>query len=113
MLGKLLTIVLSSSAALYVSSRFVPGFSVWGDTLNLLTAGAVLGILNSIVKPILKVVSFPFMILTLGLFVLVINAILVWAIGYLFDFVNISNTMALVWTTLIVSAVNLVILHKV
>ena len=58
-------------------SRVLPGFQVtgWGPAL---LAAIVLAILNVIVKPILFVLTLPFTILTLGLFLFVLNAIVLW-----------------------------------
>lgn len=108
----ILTRIISNSAALYLASLLVSGFSAGNTWIEHLIAGAVLGVLNITVKPILKVVSFPLMMLTLGLFTLVINAALLWALDYLFVFVSIESLMALIWATLVVAAVNLVISHK-
>ncbi len=58
-------------------SKVLPGFRVsgWGPAL---VAALVLGLLNAIVKPILFVLTLPLTILTLGLFLLVLNAIILW-----------------------------------
>ena len=58
-------------------SRLLPGFVVtgWGAAL---WAAVVLALMNTIVKPILFVLTLPFTILTLGLFLFVLNAIVLW-----------------------------------
>ncbi len=58
-------------------SKILPGFRVagWGPAL---VAAVVLGFLNAIVKPILFLLTLPLTILTLGLFLLVLNAIILW-----------------------------------
>ncbi|GGG42461.1 phage holin family protein [Hymenobacter glacieicola] len=68
----------------YVLAKFLPGADISGigDAFILVI---VLAILNAIVKPILKIIGFPITILTLGLFLLVINALIVmiadWLLG--------------------------------
>jgi putative membrane protein len=60
---------------LYVIARIVPGIEIDGVGHALL-AGLVLGIINALVRPLLVILTLPITILTLGLFLLVINALL-------------------------------------
>src|SRR5580692_5511934 len=53
--------------------------------LNLLVASLLLGILNAFVRPILMLIALPLLIFTLGLFTLVINALLLYFVGYLMN----------------------------
>jgi putative membrane protein len=65
------------AAAMLGLARLLPGFRVegWGPAL---VAAVVLALANAIVKPILFVITLPFTILTLGLFLLVLNAMMLW-----------------------------------
>lgn len=101
--------ILGNSVAIYAASRFVTGFSLVGGIKEYAIAGATLGMLNMTIRPILKFVSFPIIILTLGLFTIVINALILWLIDYIFDFIVIDNIMALVWATIVVTIVNMII----
>ena len=81
---KLLLQLLVTAAALWVSTRFVPGISFTGDNYAaLLGVALVFGTVNVIVKPILKLFSFPVVVLTLGLFLLVINGLMLMLTSYL------------------------------
>ena len=51
----------------------------------------------------------PVIILTLGLFTIVINALLLWLVDYIFEFVTISDIMALVWATIVIGIVNMIV----
>ena len=93
--------------ALYVAYYFVPGFIISGGWKEYLLAGALLGLLNLVVKPVLKMISMPIIILTLGLFTLVINGLLLWTVDYIFDFVAIKDITALLYAVVIVTIVNL------
>jgi len=75
---KFLVRLLISAAALWVATRVVSGITYTGTTLALLGVALVFGVLNALLKPVLKVLSIPFIILTLGLFTLVLNAVLLW-----------------------------------
>ena len=66
---------LANTVALFVVVTIVPGFH-YGSVLNLLVAALVLGLLNAIVRPILVLLTFPLTILTLGLFLIVLNALM-------------------------------------
>ena len=99
--------ILGNSLALYVAYYFVPGFVVSGSWKEYLMAGVFLGLLNLVVKPVLKAISMPIIILTLGLFTLVINGLLLWTVDYIFDFISIKDTMTLLYAVIVVSIVNL------
>lgn len=80
-MGFLLKFILSAILA-FVLTKFLPGAHLAGFTDALLLV-LVLGVLNAIVKPILKILGFPITVLTLGLFLLVINAVIVLLADYL------------------------------
>lgn len=71
--------------AVWVAVAVVGGLEFDGSFWNLALIGLILGIINASIKPILKVLSIPFIVLTLGLFLLVINwamfAFVVWLSG--------------------------------
>ena len=73
---KLLLKILLTAAAVLIIAHFLPGVSVENYTSALIVA-VVLGILRVTVKPILVILTFPVTILTLGLFLLVINALII------------------------------------
>lgn len=99
----------SNSIALWVAQWLVPGFVVNGGVKEFIIAGFALGLLNLIVKPILKFISTPIIILTLGIFSLIINGFLLWLVSYFIDFVSIQTAAALIWTTIIVSFANVIL----
>jgi putative membrane protein len=65
-----------SAIALIVVSRLVPGFHVHG-LVPALIAAVVIGLLNATVGLVVKIITFPLTILTLGLFLLVVNAVMI------------------------------------
>ena len=68
--------LLINAAALWVATRVVSGISYTGDGVSLFGVALVFGVLNVLIKPILFLLSLPFVILTLGLFTLVLNAVM-------------------------------------
>lgn len=73
---------LVTAVSLFVTAYIVPGFTVTSFGAALL-ASVVLGLVNAIVKPILVILTLPLTILTLGLFLFVVNAITIWLAGAL------------------------------
>jgi putative membrane protein len=68
--------LLVNAAALWVATRLVSGITYTGDGVSLFGVALVFGVLNVLIRPILFFLSFPFVIFTLGLFTLVINAVM-------------------------------------
>lgn len=75
---RLLLRLLINAAALWVATQVVSGISFTGDWRLLLVVALVFGVLNVLVKPVLMILTFPFLFLTLGLFLLVLNAFMLW-----------------------------------
>jgi putative membrane protein len=73
---KLLLKLLINAAALWVATRAVDGVTFTGTTPQLLGVALVFGVLNVSVRPILMLLTFPFLIASLGLFTFVLNAIM-------------------------------------
>jgi putative membrane protein len=72
-----------TAVALWVATRFVPGIRYQGGALALLGVAVVFGVVNALLGGLLKLFALPITILTLGLFALVINALLLWLTGSL------------------------------
>lgn len=64
--------------AIWLAVRVVDGLSFDGTWVALAGIAVILAVVNAVVKPIVKVLSFPVVLLTLGLFLLVINAFMLW-----------------------------------
>ena len=76
---KLLLRWLAIALALFVAAYFVPGIRVRGDAWTVFAAAAaILGAVNLLIRPLFKLLSFPLLLLTFGLFSLVINALMLW-----------------------------------
>lgn len=104
--------ILANALAIYLAAYFVVGFDFPHQTQDwklLLLAGLILAIFNAILKPALKLISFPFIILTLGLFTIVINMALLWLLSQFIPELIIAGFWAYFWGTVIVSVVNWVI----
>ena len=80
-----------------------------GTTGQLLTAAAVFGVLNTIVKPILRLLTLPLAVVTLGIAWFFVSMLMLWLTDLLVKGFDIHGFWTLVWATVAVWAVNLVI----
>jgi putative membrane protein len=92
---QLIVKVVVNAVAIWVATAVVPGVEVSGDgaartVITLAVVGAIFGIVNALVKPIVKLFSLPFYILTLGLFAFIVNAFMLEIVSWLSDQWNIS-----------------------
>lgn len=107
MIGKLLFHIVSGVLGLFLASRFVPGVEFFGNYKTLFITGAAIGLVNFLIKPALKAISLPLRIITLGLFGLIINMLMVWLIEIIFpENLEIIGIIPLFWTTVIIWALN-------
>ena len=94
-------------------SLFVAAFMVHGvdikDFWSGLAAGALLGVVNSIVRPALVLFTLPITVLTLGLFMLVINALMLQFVAWAIDGFSVTGFWAAFFGSLVVSVVSWVI----
>ena len=74
-----------NAIALWLATRLVDGLTFDGDMVFLFLVALIFGVVNSVVKPILMLLTFPALILSLGLFLLVLNAVMVWLTGAISD----------------------------
>lgn len=73
---------LINAVAILLAAYLIPGIEVSGP-LPILAAAALLGILNALVRPLLILLTLPINILTLGLFTLIINGVMLWLVSEL------------------------------
>lgn len=94
--------VLIVAVGLWLASELVPGLEVRGGA-TLLGAALLLGIVNAVVRPVLIVLTLPITILTLGLFLLVINAAMLGLVASLFEDFRIASVWSALLGSLVVS----------
>jgi len=80
---RLLLVWILNTVALWIVTRLVSGVHLSGELTGALVAVLVLGLANTLVKPLLVLLTLPITILTLGLFLLVLNGLLFWGVGSL------------------------------
>jgi putative membrane protein len=90
---KLLAAWILNAIALLAVAYFVPDIYVAGFGIALVAA-VVIGLVNMLIKPILVILTLPVTILTLGLFILVINGLLFWGVGYFLEGFEVRTVVA-------------------
>jgi putative membrane protein len=93
------------AAAVVVAAWIVPGVDVEGGFWSILLVAAVLGLVNLILGTILRVLTFPIMVLTLGLFSIVVNMIVLWVTTLLTDRLEIDGFWAYFLAALVIAVV--------
>jgi len=101
--------VLVGAAALWVAAEIVPGIELVADIWQILLIALVFGLVNAVIKPILKVLSFPILIITLGLFAIVINMILLAITAGLMEGLTVDGILAAFLGSLVISIVSAVL----
>lgn len=74
---RLILRVLINAVALWVTALILPDFTIETDIVNLLIVAIIFGLVNALVRPIVKLLTLPINVVTLGLFTLVINALMI------------------------------------
>jgi putative membrane protein len=104
------TRLLVNAAALWVATRVVTGVTYDGGWLPFLGVAVVFGIVNAFIRPVTKLLTFPLIIVTLGIFSLVVNGLMLWltsslsaALGLGF---HVRGFSAAFWGALVVSIVS-------
>ncbi len=102
--------LLVNGAALWVATQLVPGVTYSGGPLPMLAVALVFGVVNAILRPIAIVLTFPILIVTLGLFTFVINGVMLWLTSSLSDALrlgfHVSGFWAAFWGALVVTVVS-------
>ncbi len=95
--------------AVLVATEIIPGMH-FGTWLDLCAASLILGILNAVIRPVLMLLTFPLLILSLGLFQIVINATLLYFVGYLLrPHFYVDTFWSAVWGALLISIISLIL----
>ena len=102
-----------NAAALWVAVQLVPGVTFAGGWLPFFGVACVFGVVNAFIRPVMKILTLPLIILTLGIFALVVNGLMLWltsslsaALGLGF---HVSGFGAAFWGALVVSIVSTIL----
>lgn len=102
-----LTRWLVCSLGLWIAAGFLSSSITYGDKLRvIIIAGLILAIINAFIKPILIILSLPAILLTLGLFMIIINGVTVYLVSKLYHPLHVTNFWAAVFAGITIGLVN-------
>jgi putative membrane protein len=97
-----------NTVAVMVAANVIPGIDYRGWSA-LLTASLLLGVLNALIRPLLLILSLPLVVFSLGLFILVINALLLYFVGTLVKGFQVEGFWPAFWGGMLISIVTVVL----
>ncbi len=95
-----------NAVALWVAARLVGGIALSDEFWPVVLVAAVFGLVNGLIRPIVLLLSLPLLILTLGLFTLVVNALMLLLTAALIDALTVDGFWAAVLGSLVISIVS-------
>ena len=105
--------LLINVAALWVATRLVGGVNYAGDWLPFFGVALVFGVVNAFIRPVAKILSLPLIIVTLGIFSLVVNGLMLWLTSRVSDALglgfHVTGFWPAFWGALVVSIVSTVL----
>ncbi len=103
---KLILKLLVNAAALWVAAWLIDGIELTDDILTILFIALVFGLINTFIRPILKLISLPVVILTLGLFTFVINALMLALTAAIMDGLSIDGFVSALLGAVVITVVS-------
>lgn len=105
--------VVINAIALWVASLALSGISISGETGTsgimgrigtMLVLGALFGIINALIKPFLKLIAAPLILVTLGLFTFIINAFMLWLLSWIAGQTSLTFDVDKFWPTAVIGS---------
>ena len=101
-----------NAIAIFLAIKFVPGIHLQSGLVSVIWLALIFGLVNAFLRPLLKLLTCPLIVLTLGLFTLLINAFLFWLtgqIGHLFGIMlTFDGFWPIFWGALVITVVSIV-----
>ncbi|MDP3729166.1 MAG: phage holin family protein [bacterium] len=100
---------LSNLIGFFVATQLFVGFIIQAPLTNLIIAAGFFTAINMFIRPFIKLILTPVIVLTLGIFSIVINAAMLWLLDFLSQYVTITDITSLIYATLLISVINVVV----
>jgi putative membrane protein len=95
-----------NAVAVWVAAQLVGGIELAGEFWAVVLVAAVFGLVNALIRPLLLFLSLPLLVLTLGLFTLVVNALMLMLTGALLDALSVAGFWPALWGSILISLVS-------
>lgn len=105
-MSRLVLRLIINALALWAAAWAVPGVSFRGELWELLIVAIVFGLVNALIRPVVRFLALPLLILTLGLLTFVINALMLWLTAGLTDSLAVTGFWPAFWGALVVTVVS-------
>jgi putative membrane protein len=102
--------LLINAVAIYLTTRILPGIRV-PDVPSALVAALVLGLVNAFIRPVVLLLTLPLNILTLGLFTLVVNALMLYLVAAVVPKFEIANFLSALVGALLIAVISTLLSH--
>jgi putative membrane protein len=104
----------TNAVALWVAAAVIPGMAIDGDVLDYLLLALIFGLVNALIGPVMRLLTLPLTLMTLGLFTLVVNGVLLLITAWISSSLNFDGGFftqfgAAVIAAFVISAVSLVL----
>ena len=106
---RLILKLLINAAALWAAGELIGGIDLEGDFWTILLVALIFGLVNTFIKPLLKLLSFPVIILTLGLFALVINAAMLALTAQVTDALSVKDFWSALLGAIVITLISAVL----
>lgn len=103
---KILLRLVIYAIALWVAASIIPGIELASDWVSVGVVALIFGVINAFVKPVIKLLSLPFILLTFGLFILVINAAMLGLTAFLTDALTVNGFWSAVLGGLVIGIIS-------
>jgi len=100
-----------NAVALWAAASWIDGIHLEGTVGQVILLAFIFGLVNAIIKPIVKFLAFPLIILTLGLLTLVINALMLMLTAAMTDILKVDGFIPALLGSIVISLVSLVLSH--
>jgi putative membrane protein len=107
MIGRLISLYLGNALAFLVAAFLIPGFDLIGSLKGFFLLILIVTVIHMIVRPVIKIVFSPIIIISLGLFNIVINALILYIVDIYSRNISIDGLIALLFGTLLISVIGL------
>ena len=103
---KLIIRLLVNALAIWLAAQLIDGIELTGNLWQALLVALIFGLINAVIKPILVFFSAPLIVVTLGIFTLVLNALLLLLTSWLTDALTVSGFWAALLGALVITAIS-------
>lgn len=99
----------ANACGIYFASRLLSQISYQESFFSLLIAATILSVLNAVIRPLVVILALPAYVITLGLFSLVVNALMLYLVDFLYSPFNVSGLLAPILAGIIIGLVNYIL----